>query len=280
MRATADGPRRALPPRAAARQAARAGRRRALASVPGRCKYEKTCTCVSGEASTSSTSAAASPSVSPGKPTMTSERDDGAASARECAHRRVVVERIGRRVALSISSDACCSGRWRWGTGAATLHEIDGIRAAVHRLERAQSEQRVGRPGGEQPGERHQRAAVAESRPYEPRCTPVSAVRGRPQKVHVQRGADLASGFERPAPRVLGMMRSLQRSSQPVCTRSVNAVRPPRRAPARRRIVTGPNRCHRQAEGIGELRRPRFLPRLTTRATFDSDATPPGSRMA
>ena len=90
---------------------------------------------------------------------------------------------------------------------------------------------RYGRARSQLPVERAQadrraRRAIR-SRPYEPRCTPVSAISLKPAAATRSTSRSTSStGTLRGAPRVVGMMQYEHGSAQPVCTRRVNAVRP------------------------------------------------------
>ena len=148
--------------------------------------------------------------------------------------RRVLLDRVGpphRAPACGRSRAAAADGSAaRSSRARATSSTIS--RRAVHRLERADAKEH-GRARPRRLGQRASAARAAttrasRSRPYEPRWTPVSAISLKPA---ARDALDLARrtssiGTLRGAPRVVGMMQYEHGSAQPVCTRSVNAVRP------------------------------------------------------
>ena len=177
-----------------------------------------------------------SASVSPGNPTMTSEPIEacGIRARMPSTSARVLLD------ACTAGASPPAPGRWRAAAAggnaarstAASRDEIDDLRRAVHRLERADAEQHVGDRVADGQSISARSSSISDdggvrSRPYEPRCTPVSAISLKPAATTRSTSASTsASGTLRGAPRVVGMMQYEHGSAQPVCTRSVNAVRP------------------------------------------------------
>ena len=114
---------------------------------------------------------------------------------------------------------------------------VDDLGRAVHRLERADAKQNVRLTAGR---DRHATrrqgvpegpptmTAAARSRPYDPRWTPVSAISLKPAAVTRATSASTSSNRHASAAgrASSGMMQYEHCSAQPVCTRSVKAVRP------------------------------------------------------
>ena len=152
------------------------------AAAPRTCRADRNRETREGRSSGRSTSrpriSAKCAAVSPGNPTMTSRPDRGVRQTRRESARRAPRNTepcTGRRIADSIASDPCWSGRWKCGAirgdRAAT---IDDVGSAVHRLERADAEEHVVRPFAQRASRgRRGPCRPARSRPYDPRCTPV-----------------------------------------------------------------------------------------------------------
>ena len=179
--------------------------------------------------------------------------------------------------------------------------QIDDLGRAVHRLERADAEQTADRVPRASPSLSSERTssssaattpATSDRGPYEPRCTPVSAISLKPAAATRSTSRSTSSiGTLRGRPLVVGMMQYAHGSAQPVCTRSVNAVRPatPGSIAAPQLPSPSPNRSAVESPARSDAR-PRGRHRATsrcglssfatTRTTFGSAATSSGRRVA